>query len=81
MLIDIPADVLHSSRMTPNEIRLELAIHLYAQGKLSLGKARELAQLSRWEFRHHLAVRRIPPHYDVDDLENDVQTLRELGLL
>jgi predicted HTH domain antitoxin len=30
-----------------------------------------------WEFRQLLASRRIPPHYDVADLDEDVATLRE----
>jgi predicted HTH domain antitoxin len=48
---------------------------------LSIGKARELAGMSLWEFRQLLASRRISPHYDVVDLNEDVATLRELGRL
>jgi predicted HTH domain antitoxin len=53
----------------------------YAQGRLSIGKARELADMTLWEFRQLLASRRIPPHYDVADLDQDVSTLREMGRL
>ena len=80
-VLEIPADVLDSARMTVEEAKLELAISLYAQRRLSLGKARELAGLSLWEFRQILASRRIPPQYDVEDLEQDVETLRRLGRL
>ncbi|MCW5850693.1 MAG: UPF0175 family protein [Anaerolineae bacterium] len=80
-VLEIPGDVLDSARMTVEEAKLELAISLYAQRRLSLGKARELAGLSLWEFRQILASRRIPPHYDVEDLEQDVETLRRLGRL
>ena len=79
--LNIPQDILDSARLTINELKRELAISLYAQGRLSVGKARELAEMSLWEFRQLLAFRRISPHYDSTDLEEDVATLRELGRL
>ena len=56
-------------------------MRLYEKGRLSVGKARELADMTLWEFRQLLASRRIPPHYDETDLDEDVATLRELGRL
>jgi len=35
--------------------------------------------MSLWQFRQLLASRRISPHYNVDDFEEDLTTLRELG--
>jgi predicted HTH domain antitoxin len=32
-------------------------------------------------FRHLLASRQIPLHYDIQELHEDVQTLREMGYL
>ena len=78
-LLEVSQDVLDSARMTPAELKVEMALHLYAQGRLSIGKARELADMSLWEFRQLLASRRIPPHYDATDLAEDVATLRGLG--
>ena len=80
-VLEVPQDVLDSARMTPAELKVEMALHLYAQGRLSIGKARELAGMALWEFRQLLASRRIPPHYDATDLDEDVATLRELGRL
>ena len=60
-------------------MKLELAVALYAQRRLSVGKARELAGLSLWEFRQILASRKIAPHYDTEDLNEDLETLRALG--
>jgi len=79
--IEISQDILDSARLTLNDLKVEIAISLYAQGRLSVGKARELAGMSLWEFRQLLASRRISPHYDVDDFEDDLTTLRELGRL
>jgi predicted HTH domain antitoxin len=78
-ILEVPQDILDSARMTLSELRVEMAIYLYAQGRLSVGKARELAGKSLWEFRQLLASRRISPHYDETDLEQDLSTLRELG--
>lgn len=76
--IEVPEDILDSARMTPQELRTELAVHLYARGRLSLGKARELAGLSPWEFRQFLGSRQVEPHYGLEELEDDVATLGDL---
>lgn len=76
--LEIPQDILDSARLTANQLLLELAVHLYAQGRLSLGKAHELAGLSLWEFRQLLGLRRIAPHFEAEDLEQDLETLRHL---
>ena len=79
--IEIPREVIHATRMTPEELRRELAIHLFQQGKLSFGKAREMAGMTVWAFQQLLGSRGIPVHYDVEDYEEDLATLQELGRL
>jgi len=79
--VQVPRDILDSARLTVPELKVEMAVLLYSQGRLSIGKARELADMSLWEFRQLLASRRISPHYDVADLEDDVSTLKQMGRL
>jgi predicted HTH domain antitoxin len=79
--IEIPKEIAHIARMTPQELRQELAIYLFQQGKLSFGKAREMAEMTAWAFQQVLGVRGISVHYDVEDYEQDLITLRELGRL
>ena len=79
--IEIPREILHVIRMTPEELRRELAVSLFQQGKLSFGKARELAGMTVWAFQQLLGSREIPVHYGVEDYEEDLTTLRELGRL
>ena len=79
--LEIPRGVLDAAQMSTRDLRRELALTLYAQQRLSLGKAREFAGLTLWEFRQWLATRRIETHYDTTDLQEDIQTLRELGRL
>lgn len=75
-ILEIDQDILDSARLTPDEAKVELAVHLYGQRRLSIGKARELAGMSLWAFRQLLASRLISPHYDEADLLEDVETLR-----
>ena len=79
--LKIPQDILDSARLTINELKQEIAVYLYAKGRLSIGKAHEFAEMSLWEFRQLLAFRHLPSHYNVVDFEEDVATLRELGRL
>ena len=79
--LEVPQDVLESARLSAADLKTELAVALYTQQRLSIGKARELAGISLWEFRQLLASRRIAPHYDEGDLAEDVKTLSELGRL
>jgi predicted HTH domain antitoxin len=79
--LEISQSILDAAHLSVADLRLELALALYAQNRLSLGKARELAGLSLWEFRQWLGLRRIEAHYNADDLQDDIETLRELGRL
>ena len=81
MSIEIPREVAHAARMRPRDLRRELAIYLFQQGRLSFGKAREMAGMTVWAFQQLLASREIPVHYDVEDYEEDLTTLKELGRL
>ena len=58
------------------EFRKELAVALYGRGVLSLGKARALAQMARWEFEELLGQRKIVRHYTESDLRDDIQYAR-----
>ncbi len=79
--ITIPQTILYASRMTTDELRRELAISLFQQEKLSFGKARELADMTVWDFLSLLGQRGIALHYDIPEFEADMSTLREVGLL
>lgn len=80
-MMEVPMEILDSARLTVEDLKVEVAVHLYEQGRLSVGKARDLAGMSFWEFRQLLASRRISPHYNEEDLGQDMETLRKLGRL
>jgi predicted HTH domain antitoxin len=79
--IDIPREVLHAAKMSTKELKQELAITLYEKGKLSFGKAREIAEMKVGAFQQLLGSRDIPVNYDVESYEEDLETLKEMGQL
>ena len=76
--IEIPHRLLQAARATTDELKVELAVQLYERRRLGIGEARELAGMSLWQFRQLLASRGIAPHYDVADLDEDMQTWARL---
>jgi predicted HTH domain antitoxin len=72
--VEISEDILDSARLTPEDVKQELALALYGQHRLSVGKARQLAGLSLWEFRQLSAMRGIAVHYDESELNEDLKS-------
>lgn len=79
--IEIPREVLHATHMTTEDLKRELALHLYERGRLSFGKARELATMGPGDFQLLLGSRGIPVHYDAAEYVEDLHTLTTLGLI
>ncbi len=80
MSLIISDEFIKASQMTAEELKIEIAIMLFQQGKLSLGKASELAEINRFQFEQILKQKNIPAYtYDVEDLKIDLQNLKELG--
>ena len=59
-------------------MELELALALYTKRELTLGQAAEVARLSQAEFQRELGQRKIPINYTLEDLQSDLQAVREL---
>ena len=78
MAVVIPEEVLSATRMTGEEILTELAVALFQREKLTLAQAAHLAGMHRIQFQHLLASRKIPVHYDVDELKADLANLRKV---
>lgn len=76
MNVTIPDEILQSARITEEELRQELAVLLFQKDRLTLAQASCLATMDRLRFQHLLASRGIPVHYDVEEFEQDLSTLR-----
>jgi len=81
MSIIIPDEILNVTRMTEAEMGQEIAVMLFQREKLTLAQASRLAGMHRVAFQHLLASRHIPVHYGVEDFEQDLLNLREMGRL
>ncbi len=77
LTLEIPGNVVDALRLPELEklqrLRLELAVSLYSQGILGLGKSAQLANLSRDDMNHVLAERNVPMHYGPEELAEDLQ--------
>ncbi len=75
LVLEIPDSVREGLRLTdmeaPSRLRCELALALYQQELLALGKAAELAGLSREDFAAELGRRKISRHYSEEDASLD----------
>ena len=79
MPLNIPLTLSTELDLAPEQIRRDLAIGLYADNKVSLGKAASFAELTQREFLLLLKELRVPLHYDVADLEEDLMVIQEIG--
>ncbi|WP_373526486.1 UPF0175 family protein [Nostoc sp.] len=70
--ISISDSIVQALRLPEQELRRELAIALYAQDILSFGKARELAEMDKYEFGQLLSRRGVERHYGFAELDDDL---------
>lgn len=78
MIIEIPDQILNKQSFSIEEIRLEVAVALYAKNMLTLEQASKIAELDQLRFQQVLGARKIPLHYTLKDFEEDLNTLNEL---
>jgi predicted HTH domain antitoxin len=81
--VDMPGSILALIKVDRDQlgpfIKRSLAVELYREGKLSLGKAAELAGAkSKWEMLMLLGERGVPIDYTSEDAKDDLQTLKEV---
>jgi len=70
---------LDESKLSEETARL-LALELYRENKVSLGRAAELCETAIEVFMEYAAQHNVPLHYGTDELEEDRRTLQRLNL-
>jgi predicted HTH domain antitoxin len=82
--VAIPTELVLAAGLDTNNLSAEttqlLALELYREDKVSLGRAAELCQMSVEQFMEFAARHNVPLHYGVGELEEDRRTLQRLGL-
>ena len=80
MTVTIPDEALGPRFSTPEKVRLELAVALFANNEASVARAARIAGLNHLEMQRELGKRKIPMHYGIEDFEQDLRTLRDWPL-
>ena len=74
-LLVISDEFLQTAHISEAELKLEIAILLFQQEKITLGTASQFADLNQLEFQRILGSRKIPIHYGVEEFKQDLKTL------
>jgi predicted HTH domain antitoxin len=83
--VDLPADLvqaanLDSANPSQDAARL-LALELFREDKISLGRAAELCGTPLEAFMEFVSAHNVSPlHYGIEELEEDRRTMAKLGL-
>ena len=55
------------------DIKLEYALNMYKEGKVTLWKAAETARVNLWEFIEIIKREKIPMRYSLEDAQEDIK--------
>jgi len=77
LVLTIPDEILEMIKLpkkkAEKELKKEFAFLLYERELASMGIARRLSGLTKWEFIEGLGERGIKRHYDEKELEEDIK--------
>lgn len=77
MTVPLPDRI--ESKVSPKDVRLDLAVGMYSAGRVTMGTAAEVADMSIPEFQRELGRRGIPVNYTAEDLAYDLHAAAELA--
>jgi len=77
MQIAFPDELTQGLDLSPEHARMDLAIGLYAERRVTLGRAAKIAGMVQAVFLRKLGELRIPMHYDLVELDEDLLVVRE----
>jgi predicted HTH domain antitoxin len=82
--LELPEDLLRIAGVSKGAISSEIAkliaLELFREHRISLGRAAELCGVSVEEFMQFAAGREVPLHYTLEDLKHDRTTLSRMNL-
>jgi predicted HTH domain antitoxin len=73
MQLTLPEAV--ETRLSPREVALHLAIGLFVTEEATLGQAAEVAGMTQAAFLKEVGRRRIPIHYGLEELAEDLKVV------
>ncbi len=78
MHLELPDPPLRGTGLTPALAKLEIAVALYRDRKLTISRAAALAEMPRLEFQKALAARGVTMDIDFLDYQQDLLALQKL---
>lgn len=78
MDLRLPDELIRGIDMTEDQWLLDLAIGLYLDRRVSLGRGAEIARISTPAFLDELGQRHISVNYDAADFKSDLRTIANL---
>jgi predicted HTH domain antitoxin len=79
MLVELEDEILVAGKISIEDLRLGIALWLFQEKNVALGKCAELAGMHKIQFQRELAKRRIPVHYDEEDLQRDMRAAQNMS--
>ncbi|MBV9387012.1 MAG: UPF0175 family protein [Chroococcidiopsidaceae cyanobacterium CP_BM_ER_R8_30] len=75
MSLVISDEFLQTAHISEAELKLEIAVLLFQQEKITLGAGSQFAGMNQLEFQRILGSRKIPIHYGLEEFRQDLRTL------
>jgi predicted HTH domain antitoxin len=79
--VDLPRELIRILKIREKDfsraVLESIAVELYREGLISLGKAAEIARVSKWEMYEVLTAKKVPIQYYPEDLKQDIKTLKK----
>ncbi len=75
----IPDEFLQTAHVSESDLKLEIAVLLFQQQKITLSIASQFASISQEEFQRILGNRKIPIHFSAKVFRQDFDTLESNG--
>lgn len=79
MPVMISDEVLSAAGLSEAQLKQEIALALFQRERITLAQASRVAEMTQLDFQSLLAEREIPVHYGVDEFDEDLKALRQLG--
>ncbi len=76
--VELPGELLQVAGINAQEVSKLLALELFREDAVSLGRAAELCGVALAEFMDFVSEREVPLHYSLDDLAEDRRIIESL---
>lgn len=78
MIVELPDAEIRNTGLTADLAKIEVAVALYRDRKVSLGHGARIAHLSSPEFLQEVGRRNVAVNYDVEEFDRDLRVIQNL---